>query len=39
VLKEANYDGMISVESPPFTNFEADGARVLEFIKKQWNDA
>jgi sugar phosphate isomerase/epimerase len=39
VLKDANYAGLISVEAPPFTNFESDGARVLEFIKTQWNEA
>ncbi len=39
VLKDAKYNGLISVEAPPFTNFEADGARVLEFIKKQWQEA
>jgi sugar phosphate isomerase/epimerase len=39
VLKEANYDGLISVEAPAWTSFESDAARVLEFIKKQWDEA
>jgi sugar phosphate isomerase/epimerase len=38
VLKEANYNRLISVEAPPFTDFESAGERVLEFIKQQWDE-
>lgn len=38
VLKEANYDRLISVEAPTWTSFETDGQRVLEFIKQQWEE-
>ncbi len=41
ILKELNYRGLISVESPPFSEaaIRATGARVLEFIKRQWAEA
>ncbi|HTL27570.1 MAG TPA: sugar phosphate isomerase/epimerase family protein [Tepidisphaeraceae bacterium] len=39
VLKEANYDRLISVESPGWKITESDAARVLNFIKKQWQEA
>ena len=41
VLKEANYRGVISVESPGFDEaaIRSIGARVLEFVKRQWAEA
>jgi sugar phosphate isomerase/epimerase len=38
VLKQGKYDGLISVEALDF-NIEQDGKRVLDFVKKQWNEA
>jgi sugar phosphate isomerase/epimerase len=39
VLKDAGYDGMISVESSRFTDISTTGRRVLEFLKRQWKQA
>lgn len=39
VLKEAGYDGPISMESFGFADFVGAGPRILEFLKKQWNEA
>jgi sugar phosphate isomerase/epimerase len=36
VLKEAGYDGTISVESLGFDDIAAMGPRVLAFLKQQW---
>jgi len=37
LLKSAGYDGLMSVESK---SFDADnGARALEFLKREWNEA
>jgi D-psicose/D-tagatose/L-ribulose 3-epimerase len=38
VLKEGGYDGLISVEAKSF-DVPSSGARVLEFLRNQWNDA
>lgn len=38
VLKAGNYRGLISVESKAF-DLEQDGARILEFLRDQWNNA
>ena len=39
VLKRANYNGLISFEGTPMTNFADTAPKVLEFVKKQWNEA
>jgi len=39
VLKSGGYNGAISVESPGFTDIQARGPKVLEFLKKQWEEA
>jgi sugar phosphate isomerase/epimerase len=36
VLKDAGYDGLISVESVGFDDIAAMGPRVLAFLKRQW---
>jgi len=38
VLREGGYNGMISVESAPM-DIPQDGARILAYIKEQWNSA
>ena len=38
VLKDGGYDGLVSVEAKSFDVAES-GPRVLEFLRKQWNDA
>ena len=38
VLKEGKYPGLISVEAGGF-DIPTMGKRVLEFVKKQWNEA
>ena len=38
VLKDGSYNGLLSVEAPKF-DIAKDGNRVLEFLKKQWNEA
>jgi sugar phosphate isomerase/epimerase len=38
VLKAGNYDGLISVEALNF-DIASDGKKVLDFVKKQWNEA
>jgi len=38
VLKQGNYDGLISVEALNF-DVASDGEGVLEFVKKQWSEA
>jgi sugar phosphate isomerase/epimerase len=37
ILKAANYSGLVSVEALNF-DIAKDGPRVLEFVKKQWNE-
>ncbi len=37
VLKEAGYDGMISVEASQFGDIAHQGPRVLEFLRGQWD--
>jgi sugar phosphate isomerase/epimerase len=37
VIKEAGYDGLISVESPVVE--ESQYERVLAFLKKQWDES
>lgn len=39
LLKNAGYQGAISVEAPGFTDFAEAGRRVLAFIKEQWAQA
>jgi sugar phosphate isomerase/epimerase len=40
ILKKGGYDGGISVESPGWNNYEAaDAARVIQFLKNQWQEA
>ena len=39
VLKEAKYTGPICVEALDFGDISIVGPRVLEFIRKQWNEA
>jgi sugar phosphate isomerase/epimerase len=39
VLKEAKYDGGISVEATGFNDFATVAPRVLAFVKKQWHEA
>jgi len=39
VLKDAKYDGLISFEGNAIPEFEQTAPKVLEFIKKQWNEA
>lgn len=38
VLKSGGYDGLISVEAKSF-DLPSSGARVLQFLRNQWNDA
>jgi sugar phosphate isomerase/epimerase len=38
VLKDGGYDGLISVEATAF-DVAASGRKVLEFLRKQWNEA
>jgi len=39
VLKQAGYDRAMSIEPIGFTDIAGTGPRVLEFVKKQWNEA
>jgi sugar phosphate isomerase/epimerase len=39
VLKEGGYAGLISVESPGFIPVPENAAGVLEFVRKQWDEA
>jgi sugar phosphate isomerase/epimerase len=40
ILKEGGYDGMISVEGNfPEADIRRNGAKVLEFLKRQWQEA
>jgi len=38
-LKQGDYRGDISVECVNFTDYKNQAASVLEYLKKQWNDA
>jgi len=38
ILREGNYDGLISVEASQF-DIEKDGERVLDFVRTQWQNA
>ena len=38
VLKNGDYDGLISVEAKDF-DVASSGRKVLEFLRKQWNEA
>jgi len=38
VLKDGGYDGLISVEAKDF-DVAPSGRKVLEFLRKQWNEA
>jgi sugar phosphate isomerase/epimerase len=38
VLKDGGYDGLISIEATAF-DIAASGARVLEFLRNQWDNA
>lgn len=38
VLKDGGYDGLVSVEATSF-DIASSGPRVLEFLRKQWNEA
>jgi sugar phosphate isomerase/epimerase len=39
ILKNAGYEGGISVESPGWINYTAAGSRVIAFLKRQWQEA
>jgi sugar phosphate isomerase/epimerase len=39
VLKQANYDNLISFEGTNMPDFETTAPKVLEFIKRQWSEA
>jgi sugar phosphate isomerase/epimerase len=39
LLKKGGYDSMLSVEASGFNDIAGTGPRVLEFLKKQWNEA
>ncbi len=39
VLKEGNYAGLISVESPGFNDLAGLSPKVLKFVKTQWQEA
>lgn len=39
VLKQANYQGAISVEAPDFDEFQTIGKRVVAFLRRQWEEA
>jgi D-psicose/D-tagatose/L-ribulose 3-epimerase len=39
VLKECHYGGTISVEALKFDDYTGVGARVLKFVKRQWDEA
>jgi sugar phosphate isomerase/epimerase len=39
ILKKGGYDGDISVESPGWTSYAADTSRVIQFLKRQWQEA
>ncbi len=39
VLKQAGYDGPISVEAVNFTNLAADGPRAMDYLRSQWEQA
>jgi len=39
VLKQGRYEGTVSFEGTAMTDFAVTAPKVLEFVKKQWNDA
>jgi sugar phosphate isomerase/epimerase len=39
VLKRANYQGAISVEALGFEEFKTVGERVMDFLRRQWEEA
>jgi len=39
ILKDGKYDGLISFEGNAIPDFAVTAPRVLEFIKRQWNEA
>ncbi|HEX4056471.1 MAG TPA: sugar phosphate isomerase/epimerase family protein [Tepidisphaeraceae bacterium] len=39
VLKQANYQGAISVEALGFDDFQTMGKRVISFLRRQWEEA
>ncbi len=39
VLKQGGYNGPISVEATKFSDIAGQGPGVLEFVKRQWNEA
>ncbi|MGA3065560.1 MAG: sugar phosphate isomerase/epimerase family protein [Tepidisphaeraceae bacterium] len=39
ILKQAGYDGGISVESPGWINYTAAGPRVIAYLKRQWQES
>jgi sugar phosphate isomerase/epimerase len=39
VLKGSNYDGLISVESPDWTDYHLAPKRIIDFLNRQWREA